>query len=148
MKIDSLLRKNKSVVAIAALALVVLLPIAYYGIRDAFSHGSDPFLEKPDPKHQKCVRDTTYMRFQHMVLLKEIREQVVREGKRNDISLAKCRDCHTNRGRFCDRCHLTVNLYLDCFSCHDYPESARDGIHSEVVQSSVGIIPKPLRSGE
>ena len=141
MRIESMLRKNKSMVAVAILALAVLLPAGYYAVRDAFARSDSPFLEKPNPKYQECVRDTAYMRFHHMELLKEIRVQVVREGKRNDIGIAKCRECHTNRGRFCDRCHLTVNLHLDCFGCHDYPELARESTLSELLPSSGSVNP-------
>ncbi len=123
MRIEKMLRKNKSTVAMAILALVILLPIGYYAVRDAFSRSSEPFLEKPDPKYKECVRDTQYMRLHHMDLLKEIRVQVVREGKREKITLESCRECHTNRGRFCNQCHNAVNLYPDCFGCHNYPES-------------------------
>jgi hypothetical protein len=128
MKIEHMLSKNKSAVAVVALVLIVLSPIAYYGIRDAFFPSANPFLEKPDPKYKECVRDTLYMRFHHMDLLKEIRVQVVREGIRSDLSLEQCRECHTNRGRFCNQCHNDVNLNLDCFGCHNYPESPRETI--------------------
>jgi hypothetical protein len=148
MRIESILRKNKNAVAMAILALVVLLPIGYYAVRDAFPRGADLFLEKPNSKYQNCVRDTSYMRFHHMELLKEIRVQVVREGKRNDITLAKCRECHANRGKFCDQCHLTVNLHPDCFGCHNYPESDREALHAKVSRSGAAAIPDPLRSGE
>jgi hypothetical protein len=135
MKIENMLRRNKSAFAIATVVLVVLLPVGYYAIRDAFPRSAEPFLEKPDPKYKECVRDIAYMRFHHMDLLKEIRVQAVRQGKRGDISLANCRGCHADRSRFCNRCHEAVNLHLDCFGCHNYPESAQETIRASASQS-------------
>jgi hypothetical protein len=123
MRIEKMLRQKRNTVAAVILAVVVLLPIGYYAMRNAFSAGQDPFLEKPDPKYRECVKDTYYMRLHHMDLLKELREQVVREGKKSEIRFADCRRCHTNRDRFCNQCHYAVNLYLDCFGCHNYPDS-------------------------
>ena len=135
MRIETMLKKNRNKVAMAILALVILLPIGYYTIRDAFPRSAEPFLEKPDPKYKECVRDTLYMRLHHMELLKEIRVQVVREGKRSEIGLANCRGCHTNRGRFCNQCHNAVNLYPDCFGCHNYPESPQEIVRTQSSQS-------------
>ena len=146
MRIENMLRKNKGAVATATLALVLLLPIGYYAMRDAFPRSAEPFLEKPDPKYKECVRDIQYMRFHHMDLLKEIRVEVVREGKRGDLSLANCRECHENRGRFCNQCHTAVNLHLDCFGCHNYPESPQETIREPSTPSGVrarAALPKP-----
>ena len=74
-------------------------------------------------------------------LLKEIRNQVVREGITSDISLEECRDCHTDRSRFCNQCHNIVNLNLDCFGCHNYPETAEDIPHSTQSELDVSAIP-------
>ena len=134
--IEQMLEKRRRVAALAILAIIVLLPVGYYAIRDAFAKSAAPFLEKPDRKYQKCVRDTEYMRFHHMDLLKEIRNQVVREGRRSEIGLKNCMECHTNRGHFCNQCHNTVNLNLDCFGCHYYPENAHEGIEPSQLQMS------------
>jgi len=122
-------QNKKKRLLIGALTLTVLLfPIAYSVIRFAVSEAnpdSRPFLEMPDPKYEKCVRDTVYMRFHHMDLLKEIRDDVMRRGVRGSISFSSCRECHTDRERFCNQCHQAVSLNVDCFGCHYYPESAR-----------------------
>ena len=70
----------------------------------------------PDAKYTRCVKDTRYMRLHHMHLLKEIRDEVMRGGKRGEIGFHSCRGCHVNRERFCDRCHNAVNLTLDWLS--------------------------------
>jgi len=111
-------------------ALIIFFPLGYSVISDALGQGNPRhqlFLERPDPKYDRCVKDTTYMRFHHMDLLKSIREAVVREGQRDKIGLTSgaesCRTCHTGRERFCNQCHNVANVRLDCFGCHDYPEA-------------------------
>jgi hypothetical protein len=127
--------------------VVVLLPVAYYAIRDASAQSAEQFLEKPEPKYTKCVRDTLYMRFHHMDLLKEIREQVVREGILTDVTLADCRKCHADRSRFCNQCHNKVNLNLDCFGCHNYPESPQQPVMVRSDESDTSAIAHISRPG-
>ncbi len=121
------LNKNRKLLFVVIPILVILFPLGY-GIA-GFILSKDtqsvrPFLEMPDAKYKKCVRDTTYMRFHHMDLLKGIRDESVREGKVDKITLENCRECHTSREGFCNRCHDTVNLHPDCFDCHYYPLKA------------------------
>ncbi len=125
---------NKTIVAIAV--VMMLLPLVYSVVRPAFSQYSDetPFLELPEGMDE-CLPEfelpegvtqdkTTYMRYHHMHLLKDIRDQAVRDPagkrKRRDIGLRSCSKCHTSQENFCNRCHEAVNLYLKCFECHDY----------------------------
>jgi len=121
--------------------VIIIIPFVYSVGAWALSlAGSDePFLEMPDAQFEECVRDTEYMRFSHMTLLLNSRTEVIRLGNRGDIGLSRlkpeaaitrvsggdesrayCSDCHTSRERFCNQCHNSVNLYLDCFSCHEY----------------------------
>jgi hypothetical protein len=67
------------------------------------------------------------MRIHHWEDLRRIRENVVRYGNRSEEGLARCKDCHTYRDRFCDRCHGAVSLTPDCFDCHYYPTSNETG---------------------
>jgi hypothetical protein len=123
-----IINDNRKVLFVVIPILVILFPLAYSVGAFLFSQGaqkSQPFLEKPAAKYKKCVRDTTYMRFHHMDLLKEIRDESVREGKAEKITLENCRECHTSRERFCNQCHNAVNLNLDCFGCHYYPLKAQ-----------------------
>ena len=116
---------NLDFVVTIIVAVVLLVPLGYGVVVYASSGGnggSGPFLEKPDPKHTACLEDTEYMRLNHMDLLKRIRVESVREGKRGEIHWGRCRECHTSREKFCDKCHDMVNLELDCFGCHYYPK--------------------------
>ena len=104
--------------------LILVIPLGYSVFASLSAHesaGPERFLEKPDPKHENCVRDTAYMRFHHWELLRLTREEVVRYGVRGDLGLKKCSECHTSRERFCDRCHEATSLHPDCWGCHYYP---------------------------
>ncbi|MBU0518389.1 hypothetical protein KKA00_10325 [bacterium] len=124
MDIKEIFARNTSFITVLILALIILLPIGYSVITYGFTaneQNDKPFLEMPDPKYKKCVRETEYMRYHHWELLRGIREEVVRYGKREDIDLNKCRECHTSRERFCNKCHDATSLKPDCFHCHYYP---------------------------
>jgi hypothetical protein len=94
-----------------------------------------------------CVEDWAYMRANHMVLLIDWREGVVREGDTSTVeinghpyekSLTKtCLQCHTDREAFCYRCHQYANALpawparrnmngevgIRCWNCHIQPEA-------------------------
>jgi hypothetical protein len=127
-------RNTTTVAAILPLALIAL-PILYSATDTLFAQEPEVFLELPEGQ-EHCVRDTEYMRFHHMDLLLEIRDQVQRDGKRTQdvgftacvppegqTSCYLCQDCHSNRAEFCNRCHNAVDLVPDCFGCHYYPET-------------------------
>jgi hypothetical protein len=94
--------------------------------------GKAPELEKA-VKGEQCVRDTEYMRSNHMDLLNEWRDRVVREGQRYESGQAghsyerslshTCLDCHQDREKFCDRCHTYIGVATPpCWSCHVVPK--------------------------
>jgi hypothetical protein len=118
---------RKTTVLMVAIPLaVILLPALYSLAGFVFASGPDPgtpFLQPPEARFKYCVRDTEYMRFHHWELLREARDEVVREGKTDDVKFDFCRACHPDRGRFCDECHGAANVHPDCFTCHYYPET-------------------------
>ncbi|MFH0775156.1 MAG: sulfate reduction electron transfer complex DsrMKJOP subunit DsrJ [bacterium] len=85
---------------------------------------SEPILAKSEGK---CVQEKDFIKKEHMKILKQWREEVVREGKREIIiingiryekSLQKtCLQCH-KRESFCDRCHSYADVKPYCWSCH------------------------------
>jgi hypothetical protein len=106
------------------LVLLLLVPLGYSLVVRVIPEGADgsePFLERPDPEHESCVRDTVYMRKHHWELLRGVREEVVRYGIRGEILLSNCQECHKSREQFCNKCHDAVSLTPDCFDCHHYP---------------------------
>jgi hypothetical protein len=82
-------------------------------------------------KEKRCVEDTSFMRANHMKMLKSWRDEVVRDGHRfykakdgrtYEKSLsATCIQCHSDKKQFCDRCHNYVNAKPSCFDCHVVP---------------------------
>jgi hypothetical protein len=95
-----------------------------------------PAIKKLSEKERKCVMPTDYMRANHMQMLVDWREGVVRskeaggppaderifvnpEGKRFVASLSNtCMDCHSNKTQFCDQCHNYVAVTPNCWGCH------------------------------
>lgn len=112
--------------------VIIVLPVLYsLGACVIGGGGGDErFLAEPTQTEEGCLRETPYMRYQHMDFLKELRDAGVRGGARRDVSFATCRGCHTYRGDFCDRCHDAVNLTPDCFQCHYYPKDPTDVIEA------------------
>jgi len=76
----------------------------------------------------KCVEETSFMRRNHMELIRHQRDLTVREGIRTTRhSLANCVDCHADpktgrvtgsKDAFCEGCHTYAAVKLDCFECH------------------------------
>ena len=126
MKVSRTMNSNTKRIVVTVAVVMILFPLGYSLVSGAFTGGLQdllPFLERPDAQYKECVRETEYMRFHHMDLLKEIREEFVRHGNRDEVGFDSCKGCHTSRGRFCNQCHNAVSLNLDCFGCHYYPES-------------------------
>ena len=126
---------------LAVFLVLVVSPIWYaLGIaKDA--PGAPADLEMPQNSSQ-CVRDREYMIANHMTMLVDWRDQVVREADKEPIqingadypkSLTKCcMECHTSRATFCTRCHEYANVLqlapiqgtekllrgIRCWNCH------------------------------
>lgn len=90
-----------------------------------------PQLNLPADEEQ-CVESAEYMRANHMYMLLDWREEVVRhnlrtyttsDGEEYTKSLTDtCLDCHSPKADFCDQCHDYVSAQPDCWSCHIDPE--------------------------
>ncbi len=80
-----------------------------------------------------CVESTEFMRKDHMQLLYDWREEVVRDanrvyinsqGEKYNMSLTNtCLDCHTNKAEFCDACHNYTSARPYCWDCHNTKEN-------------------------
>lgn len=76
---------------------------------------------------ERCVEDTSFMRRNHMDLLKHQRDETVHRGIRTQqYSLKNCLSCHApappkeNEAapHFCRSCHEYAGVKPDCFQCH------------------------------
>ncbi|HBT47106.1 MAG TPA: menaquinol oxidoreductase [Peptococcaceae bacterium] len=84
----------------------------------------------------QCVEPASYMRANHMRLLEEWRDRVVRGGERTYVagdgkeylmSLQNtCLDCHSNYDEFCALCHDYAGVAPDCWTCHlEFPRESK-----------------------
>jgi hypothetical protein len=116
---------GKIIIGLIVFLVLITFPIWY---NMASGEATDaPELEKA-AKGEQCVRDTDYMTTNHMDLLNEWRDQVVRDGERYETgpdgviyerSLSKtCLGCHVNKDKFCDRCHNYAAVDPYCWDCH------------------------------
>lgn len=93
-----------------------------------------PAIKEWVAKHGKkeCVESKEFMRTEHMQLLNNWRDAVVREAYREyksssngelfNMSLQNgCLRCHSNKKHFCDQCHNYLAVKPYCFDCHIQP---------------------------
>jgi len=84
---------------------------------------------------KKCVLDKYDMRANHMTILNDWRTSVVRDsnrmykstnGKDFGMSLStgenSCLGCHTDKAKFCDKCHTYASVAPYCWECHTDPK--------------------------
>ncbi|MHB1130883.1 MAG: sulfate reduction electron transfer complex DsrMKJOP subunit DsrJ [Chloroflexota bacterium] len=122
---------SKYVVAGLSLFVGVFLGFSIFAI----GTGSTNKLPQPVlPKDEtQCVESTEFMRANHMQMLVEWREEVVRNndrvyvsrlsGKQFEKSLTNtCMSCHENKQEFCDTCHSSAGVSPNCWDCHNVPE--------------------------
>lgn len=123
---------------IFGLALFVgLITMATWMNLASGGHKTKLVVEPPPGGEKQCVKDKDWMRANHMKLLDQWRDWVVRDGKRPrirvdgrlyELSLVKtCMKCHSNKAAFCDKCHLRMGVTskstdLDCWNCHVAPK--------------------------
>jgi len=114
---------------IAALAVLVA---AFSGLLYAGAGkegGRTPLPAVTIESGDKCVRDTEWMRRNHMTLLMHQRDDTMYQGVRGtDEALRNCIDCHANPKTgsvtgsdqaFCQGCHAYAAVSLDCWDCHN-----------------------------
>lgn len=121
--------KGKILTGLFIFLALVLFPTIY---------GKGDTVAKPVPEldtpviaqltEKECVESKEYMSTNHMQLLNEWRDLVLREGQTTyvnsegeqfEISLQNtCLNCHSNKENFCDSCHNYVAVEPYCWDCH------------------------------
>ena len=128
--------KGKVIAGIIVFVLIVAFPV-YYN----FSKVGDkamPSIDTPEINAmgvKQCVKPKAYMTTEHMQLLDEWRDSVVRDGDRYfgmidgklyEKSLQNtCMHCHSNKKRFCDECHNYASVKPYCWDCHISPKEKK-----------------------
>ncbi len=122
--------RGKILIGLAVFVILVTFPFWSRVAVSGEAATTRPELEYPADA-EACVEDTPYMTANHMDLLNEWRDRVVREGVMEytsssgdtfQMSLTNtCLDCHESRDDFCTRCHDYANVTPTCWECHTTP---------------------------
>ena len=123
--------KGGRIIAFAALFCLAVLSPFIVNLANA-APAPETSLDTPAINAQQtkeCVASTEYMKDNHMQLLDEWRNDVVRDGSREYESASgqvyeksldgTCLECHSNREEFCDSCHDYTSVDPYCWDCHD-----------------------------
>ena len=124
---------NKGTIIPGLIIFVLLVTFPFWF--NAFSTASTvPKPELPPGGEKQCVAPAAEMRASHMVMLNEWRDEVLRDGKRISVTVGgkeyrkglqmACMECHTNKEKFCDSCHLYTSVKPYCWDCHLTPDQA------------------------
>ncbi len=110
---------------------VVLVTFPLWHTVAAGGEATQPELEYPVGESQ-CIEDTEFMRANHMDILNQWRNSVIRDGETAEYTASSgqqfamsltgtCMDCHDNRATFCTACHDYSNVTPKCWNCHVEP---------------------------
>ncbi|NLW80103.1 MAG: sulfate reduction electron transfer complex DsrMKJOP subunit DsrJ [Desulfovibrionales bacterium] len=124
--------KNKILVGLAVFVVFMTYPFWNNIGSAAYKR---PELEKVKMA-KECVEGVEFMRSEHMAMLNEWRDEVVRNGQHEYHSTAThrvhaksltktCLKCHENKDKFCDKCHATVSVSPYCWDCHVDPKGEK-----------------------
>lgn len=122
--------KGKILFGLSIFVILVTFPFWSRLAAAGDTEAGPPELEYP-ANETACVEDTPFMTANHMNLLNQWRDDVVRRGdleyvsstgKTYTKSLTKtCLNCHENRDNFCTRCHDYADVQPPCWECHTTP---------------------------
>ncbi len=119
-------KKLKQQVAVLSVLFIALM--GFGSVAQSDDHGAKRIGANAG---DACVKETEWMRRNHMELLKHDRDRTLRQGIRPvEGSIKGCVDCHANKdnqghylsvnaeGEFCSGCHSYTAVKIDCFECH------------------------------
>jgi hypothetical protein len=115
---------------------LIAFPILYNAVSGKAALPPELDLNTPEIQQlqeKRCLEPTSYMTASHMQLLDVWRDEVTRNanrvyvasnGEAFNMSLTNtCLHCHSNKDKFCDRCHSYAGIEEPvCWSCHVIPE--------------------------
>ncbi|HBI16106.1 MAG TPA: cytochrome C [Desulfobulbaceae bacterium] len=117
---------GKIIPGLIIFVLLITFPIWY-------NHGDAGEVPKTEmPKYNRlCVLPLEEIRPNHMKMLNQWRDEVLRdedrsfiavEGKMYQKSLQNtCMECHVSKKKFCDECHTYAAVTPYCWDCHLAP---------------------------
>ncbi len=123
---------------IGGLVIFVIAALSPFWANAVFGDGAgapEPELTGRSKIEKKCVLDKYDMRANHMSLLDDWRDSVVRDADRKydaanghsfNMSLStgsnSCLGCHDDKTKFCDKCHTYASVDPYCWDCHTNPK--------------------------
>jgi predicted CXXCH cytochrome family protein len=139
----NLRRASMGMLAVVLVYMASLAVVAHAAEEGNASSGV-PMPVIPMGLGDSCVKDTDFMRRNHMDMLKHQRDETMLKGIRvEQYSLKECISCHAVNGpdsmpvtvaspqHFCRSCHDYAAVSIDCFQCHaSRPESGEHQLSS------------------
>jgi hypothetical protein len=123
---------GKIIPGLVIFGILLTSPIWYSAATGGISRVPEPEIAANETQ---CVESADYMRQNHMHLLEQWRQMVVRDGEHTyvasdgqeyEISLTDtCLKCHSNKEEFCDQCHDYAGVKPNCWDCHNVPEEGQ-----------------------
>ena len=126
--------KQMIIAGLAIFVIAVLSPF-WFNMATETQAAPKPELTGKSATEKKCVLDKYDMRANHMSLLDEWRDSVVRDADRKytaangvtfNMSLStgesSCLGCHEDKEKFCDSCHNYASVTPYCWECHTNPK--------------------------
>ncbi len=128
------MNKNYIIAGLAIFVIAILSPFWFNMVTTIQAAPEAELLGKAKTA-KKCVLDKYEMRANHMSLLDEWRDSVVRDADRIytaanghsfNMSLStgenSCLGCHEDKAKFCDSCHEYASVDPYCWECHTNPK--------------------------
>lgn len=128
---------NGGKIILGIIIFVGLITLPFWFSGEKATAKPDPKLDTPEilklsETERTCVESKEYMKREHMKMLNEWRDWVVRDGlttyvnahgKEYTMSLQNtCMKCHSNKTKFCDECHNYASVKPYCWDCHIAPK--------------------------
>jgi hypothetical protein len=126
-KVMPMYDKGKVLTGLAIFVIIVTFPI-WYSVSGAEKYPNPQILTKA----KNCVLPLDSMRSNHMKLLIDWRDEVLRDGNRAKVTVDGvqyqkslqngCMFCHKSKVKFCDECHRYAAVEPYCWDCHVKPK--------------------------
>lgn len=131
------MNKNYIILGLVIFVIAVLSPF-WFNLVTTTQAAPEPELSAKAKEAKKCVLNKYEMRANHMSLLDEWRDSVVRDADRMytapnghsfTMSLStgenSCLGCHEDKAKFCDSCHDYASVDPYCWECHTNPKEIK-----------------------
>ena len=124
---------GKIIVGLAIGLILLFSPMIYNAGKAA--KVPEPELTAKAKEAKQCIEPKAFMRPEHMKILDQWRDEVVRDGERYYKSSSgktyykslqvTCMECHSNKSKFCDQCHNYLGVAPFCWDCHIEPKEKK-----------------------